>query len=299
MPIVGERSKFSCLKIYDDTSSSSDGDNSTKLMGKMTPSQNKKHGNQKKSATCKSSSGFIVHSIPQKRKNKGKKTKKMPIVMEDGFIVQDGDGDYMEKKYHEDLQQAMENSREMASTASADPVQEIASSDVHAESWMEQETLRTKDADEVLISEIDLQASALFTKNDGPQKAKEQHLVALYRSKLVETLRQVVLDKEVKLKTESELTKYKSRYKKLCELLKDAEGMFYIFILAASSITFFNSEFQLNEKTHMAADLEKARTVEKELSCQIGELRGELMQARSKIRELELKYKELVSKQQH
>uniref|UniRef100_A0AAF5PYL4 Uncharacterized protein n=1 Tax=Wuchereria bancrofti TaxID=6293 RepID=A0AAF5PYL4_WUCBA len=278
MPIVGERSKFSCLKIYDDTSSSSDGDNSTKLMGKMTPSQNKKHGNQKKSATCKSSSGFIVHSIPQKRKNKGKKTKKMPIVMEDGFIVQDGDGDYMEKKYHEDLQQAMENSREMASTASADPVQEIASSDVHAESWMEQETLRTKDADEVLISEIDLQASALFTKNDGPQKAKEQHLVALYRSKLVETLRQVVLDKEVKLKTESELTKYKSRYKKLCELLKDAE---------------------VNEKTHMAADLEKARTVEKELSCQIGELRGELMQARSKIRELELKYKELVSKQQH
>ncbi len=39
MPIVGERSKFSCLKIYDDTSSSSDGDNGTKLMSKVTPSQ--------------------------------------------------------------------------------------------------------------------------------------------------------------------------------------------------------------------------------------------------------------------
>ncbi len=68
-------------------------------------------------------------------------------------------------------------------------------------------------------------------------------MVALYRSKLVETLRQVMLDKEVKLKTESELTKYKSRYKKLCELLKDAEGMFHIFILAASSVAFFNSEY--------------------------------------------------------
>ncbi|VDO23000.1 unnamed protein product [Brugia timori] len=283
---------FSCLKIYDDTSSSSDGDNGTKLMSKVTPSQNKKHENQKKSATCKNSSGFIVHSIPQKRKNKGKKTKKasIPIVMEDGFKVQDGDGDYMEKKYHEDLQQAMENSREVASTASADPVQEIASSDVHTESWMEQETVRTKDAVEALISEIDLQASALSTKDDGLQKTKEQHLVALYRSKLVETLRQMMLDKEVKLKTESELTKYKSRYKKLCELLKDAEGI---------ELKIFTIVLTVNEKTHMAADLEKARTVEKELSCQIGELRGELMQARSKIRELEMKYKELVSKQQH
>lgn len=55
----------------------------------------------------------------------------------------------------------------------------------------------------------------------------------------------------------------------------------------------------MNEKAHMAADLEKARTVEKELSAEIGELRGELMQARSKIRELEMKYKELASKQQH
>ncbi len=59
----------------------------------------------------------------------------------------------------------------------------------------------------------------------------------------METLRQMMLDKEVKLKTESELTKYKSRYKKLCELLKDAEGMFHIFILAASSVAFFNSEY--------------------------------------------------------
>lgn len=55
----------------------------------------------------------------------------------------------------------------------------------------------------------------------------------------------------------------------------------------------------VNEKTHMAADLEKARTVERELSSQIGELRGELMQARSKIRELEMKCKELTAKQQH
>lgn len=53
-------------------------------------------------------------------------------------------------------------------------------------------------------------------------------MVALYRSKLMETLRQMMLEKEVKLKAESEVTKYKTRYKKLCELLKDAEGMFLI-----------------------------------------------------------------------
>lgn len=46
----------------------------------------------------------------------------------------------------------------------------------------------------------------------------------------------------------------------------------------------------------MAADLEKAQKVENELSSQIGELRGELMQARSKIRELEVKNKELSSR---
>ncbi|KAM3720734.1 G kinase-anchoring protein [Dirofilaria immitis] len=278
MPIVGEQSKFSCLKIYDDTNSSSD-DNGTKLMNKSTRNQNKNHGNEKKSATYKSGNGgLIVHSIPQKPKNKGKKTKKASVIVEDGFIVQDGNEDYLEKKYREDLQQAIENSRKMASTVSTDHVQKTTLSDVHTDSRVEQEPVRTKDPVEMLISEIDSQASALFTKNDGPQKTKEQHLVALYRSKLMETLRQMMLENQVKLNAESEVTKYKSRYKKLCELLKDAE---------------------VNEKAHMAADLEKARTVEKELSCQIGELRGELMQARSKIRELEVKYKELVSKQQH
>ncbi|MCP9260337.1 Ubiquitin-conjugating enzyme E2 G2 [Dirofilaria immitis] len=266
MPIVGEQSKFSCLKIYDDTNSSSD-DNGTKLMNKSTRNQNKNHGNEKKSATYKSGNGGLIASV----------------IVEDGFIVQDGNEDYLERNTARyplfvDLQQAIENSRKMASTVSTDHVQKTTLSDVHTDSRVEQEPVRTKDPVEMLISEIDSQASALFTKNDGPQKTKEQHLVALYRSKLMETLRQMMLENQVKLNAESEVTKYKSRYKKLCELLKDAE---------------------VNEKAHMAADLEKARTVEKELSCQIGELRGELMQARSKIRELEVKYKELVSKQQH
>ncbi|VDM91403.1 unnamed protein product [Onchocerca ochengi] len=270
MPIVGERSKFSCLKIYDDTSSSSD-ENGTKLMDKATLRQSKNHGNQKKPATYKSDNdGFIVHTISQKRKNKGKKAKKTSVVVEDGFIVQDGNEDYLEKKYREDLQQAIENSRKMTSTASTDCVQETAQSNVHKESPIEQESVRTEDPVEMLMSEVDSQASALFTKSDGPQKTKEQHLVALYRSKLVETLRRMMLENEAKLNAESE------KRPKFCNL---------------SSM--------VNEKAHMAADLEKARTVEKELSAEIGELRGELMQARSKIRELEMKYKELASKQQH
>uniref|UniRef100_A0A915PMA5 Ubiquitin-conjugating enzyme E2 G2 n=1 Tax=Setaria digitata TaxID=48799 RepID=A0A915PMA5_9BILA len=290
MPIVGERSKFSCLKIYDDTSSSSDSDG-TKLIGK-TAANKKNHVNQKKLTPNKSSGGFIVHPVPQKSKNKGKKGKKGPVIVEGGFIVQDGDDEFLERKYREDLQQAIEHSREMASTASANRVEEKLSSDVITES-IEQEPVRMKDAVEILIAEVDSQASVLFTKTDGLQKAKEQKLVALYRSKLIETLRQMMFEKEVKLKAESEVTKYKNRYKKLCELLKDAEGQ-----LLNNTCTLTYSHF-VNEKTHMAADLEKARTVERELSSQIGELRGELMQARSKIRELEVKHKELASKQQH
>lgn len=43
----------------------------------------------------------------------------------------------------------------------------------------------------------------------------------------------------------------------------------------------------------MTVELEKARNVEAEMGTQIGTLQGELMQARSKIRELENKLKEL------
>lgn len=271
MPFVGERSKFACLKIYDDTGSSSE-DEGSKLMAKTLPTKNKNRGSQK-SADKKTDGGLIVHTIPQKLKNRGKKNKKVPVV-EDGFLVQEGDEDYLEKKYQEDLQKAIKNSLDMASTASS--FQRVSVTEVQVtKSGRQQDQANTKDAVEAQVSDADLQASILLTKTDGPQKAKEQQLVALYRSRLIETLRQLTLENEVKLKAEAEMMKYKSRYKKLCELLKDAE---------------------VNEKAHMAADLEKAQKVENELSSQIGELRGELMQARSKIRELEVKNKELASR---
>lgn len=53
---------------------------------------------------------------------------------------------------------------------------------------------------------------------------REEALVALYRTKLVETLRELSLQKANGLKAEAEATKYRSRYRKMCELLKDAEG---------------------------------------------------------------------------
>uniref|UniRef100_A0A0R3RVC2 TACC_C domain-containing protein n=1 Tax=Elaeophora elaphi TaxID=1147741 RepID=A0A0R3RVC2_9BILA len=305
MSFIGERSRFSCLKIYDDTSSSNDDDNGAKSTGGTAAnSQTKNHRNQKKSPATYKSGGLIVHAIPQKRKNRNKKTKKMSNVVEGGFGMQDGDGDSVNKTCREDLQQVTENNREMPSTASVDPMLEIALSNelicFQFQLRMEDESA-WKDEVKMLISEVDSQASAVFTKNDGPQKIKEQYLVALYRSKLVETLRQMMLGNEVKLKAEEEVVKYKGRYKKLCELLKDAEGEFHIFILILFPVVYgtFITLLLVNEKAHMAADLEKARTVEQELSSQIGELRGELMQARSKIRELEMKYKELASKQQH
>uniref|UniRef100_A0A914S2V1 Uncharacterized protein n=1 Tax=Parascaris equorum TaxID=6256 RepID=A0A914S2V1_PAREQ len=63
--------------------------------------------------------------------------------------------------------------------------------------------------------------------------------------------------------------------------------------ILTSTTSYFLLDYPVNEKAHMTAELEKARNVEAEMGTQIGMLQGELMQARSKIRELENKLKEL------
>ncbi|VDN03474.1 unnamed protein product [Thelazia callipaeda] len=253
MPIVAQRSKFSCLKIYDDSTSSSD-ENGDRLKKNSSSNKIKKCGDQ----AVAGRSGLVVHPVPQRPKKRGKKKKK-------------------------DCEQAAQNIQEFTHCLRESLP---SNADVENSNSTEDKSEQPKSAIEMLVSELDSKATDLLTKNDGPQKVvrarynffrenltlypKELQLVALYRLKLLEMHQNLVAETQARLQTEAELIKYKSRYKKLCELLKDAE---------------------VNEKTHMAAELEKARVVESELSTEIGELRGELMQAQSKIRSLEMKRK--------
>lgn len=57
----------------------------------------------------------------------------------------------------------------------------------------------------------------------------------------------MMLQNEVKLKAEAEVTKYRNRYKKLCELLKDAEGKLYICSCSCYNLKLFllDSEYEM------------------------------------------------------
>ncbi|VDN43035.1 unnamed protein product [Gongylonema pulchrum] len=129
----------------------------------------------------------------------------------------------LERKYQKDLQTALELSREMAISA-ASPSQET-SLEMATKSNKEKEQ-RGAESDnvELLTADVDKEASNLLTKTGGSTTSRERQLVALYRTKLLEVLRQQKLDNDIRKKAEEEMTKYRSRYKKLCQLLNDAEG---------------------------------------------------------------------------
>uniref|UniRef100_A0A9J2P422 Uncharacterized protein n=1 Tax=Ascaris lumbricoides TaxID=6252 RepID=A0A9J2P422_ASCLU len=264
--LAGQQSKFAVLKIDDDSESSSE-DEGKRLVANAAKGR---AGGSKKGGKG-NSAGLVVHVIPPKPKLKGKKAKKLqPQVMDsDGFIVQDADEDFIERKFREDLREALKNSRESASNATQSPPTAARSSQPPVEKT---EEASEKNAMEVLVSDLDKQASAVMSRTDGPSKARETQLITLYRTRLLETLAQLTVQTEAAVKAEAEANKYRNRYKRICELLRDAE---------------------VNEKAHMTVELEKARNVEAEMGTQIGTLQGELMQARSKIRELENKLKEL------
>uniref|UniRef100_A0A183UXP1 TACC_C domain-containing protein n=1 Tax=Toxocara canis TaxID=6265 RepID=A0A183UXP1_TOXCA len=297
MPFLsGQQSKFAVLKIDDDSSSSSEGEGnkSVSLDGK-----GRSGGTKKRDKVT--NSGLLVHVISQKPKQKGKKAKKMitsltkislhcntygvkkmkyfqlqpQVVDSDGFIVQDADEDYIEKKFREDLREALKNSRESASNVHTPPPTSAQTSETSVEKV---ENVSDKNPAETVIADLDKRATELLNREGGQNKARERQLMTLYRAKLLETLTQLTVQTEAALKAEAEANKYRNRYKRICELLRDAE---------------------VNEKAHLTVELEKARKMEAELSTQVGTLQGELMQARTRIHELEVRLREQAQAVKH
>ncbi|VDN30081.1 unnamed protein product [Gongylonema pulchrum] len=241
MDSFGGRSRFSCLKIDDDTDSSGDDDRESESKGKAQQlSQKKVRGNQKEEKKA-STGGLIVHPVVQKQKNKSKKKKKKKVrgnqkeekkAVTGGLIVHSGGlivhpvaqkQKNKSKKKKKDLQTALELSREMAISA-ASPSQETSLEMAMKSNKEKEQRGAESDSAELLTADIDKEASNLFTKTGGSTTSRERQLVALYRTKLLEVLRQQKLDNDIRKKAEEEMTKYRSRYKKLCQLLNDAEG---------------------------------------------------------------------------
>uniref|UniRef100_A0A0M3J3K9 TACC_C domain-containing protein n=1 Tax=Anisakis simplex TaxID=6269 RepID=A0A0M3J3K9_ANISI len=168
----------------------------------------------------------------------------------------------------------LKNSRESVSSSPPPPQQLAASRAKTTEPPPDKKAsvVVARDPAEALIDDLDKQAEALINKASGAEKLRETQLMSFYRKRLLDTIRELNAKSEALTKANADVEKYRSRYKKICELLRDAE---------------------VNEKAHMAAELDKARRVETELSTQIGTLQGELMQAKSKIHELEVKVREL------
>uniref|UniRef100_A0A0N5ASN1 GKAP1 n=1 Tax=Syphacia muris TaxID=451379 RepID=A0A0N5ASN1_9BILA len=271
MPIA-EQSKFACLKVEDDTSS--DEERSVKF-GKV-------KGNAGLKSTKKGSGSLIVHVVPQKAKNKGKKGKKAPqVVDETGLIIQDLNVDAAEMKYREELRQALKESYEasLKTVQNSNPEAKLstapdtAAAKVEKSEDCEKVEASNKSPVESLLKELDKKAKEVAAEvgSDGLSKSVGR-AVLVYRKKLMDILEENSRLTEKLVQTQNNVDKYRSRCIKLCEILKDVE---------------------LNEKADLIVQLEKAHQVETELGNQVGTLRGELMQATSKNREYEAKIKEL------
>lgn len=87
-------------------------------------------------------------------------------------------------------------------------------------------------------------------------------LLSLYRAKLEEASAEMETLRAGKAAAEAEAEKYKGRYKKLCELLKDAE---------------------VKEKAQLLVELEKSTALRQELGEEMAELSAQLAQATSRL----------------
>uniref|UniRef100_A0A914V4W2 Uncharacterized protein n=1 Tax=Plectus sambesii TaxID=2011161 RepID=A0A914V4W2_9BILA len=285
MPVLaGQKSKFAVLKIDDESSSDDD-------EGFTTVSSNRRPGSGKTGGTTKKVGGLVVHALPQKPKAKGKKAKKKPNVVVDGegitpnvvvdgegITVQEEEGDHADYTFQQDLRLALEKSRleqEQTSERTKEPRQSSSSKvgtkpsstkPTQAEAKVE----KKENPVEILLNQIDQEAASIVKKetSSGPvdRDLLKTALVSLYRNKLLKVLVELNESTTTSVQYQSELKKYKERYKKLCELLKDVE---------------------VKEKAQLMVELERASKIETELSSQISDLQGKLEQAKSRIHELE------------
>ncbi|VDM56617.1 unnamed protein product [Angiostrongylus costaricensis] len=93
----------------------------------------------------------------------------------------------------------------------------------------------------------------------------DSEVIQFYKKKLAEALDQAATAKQETQSVQAELERYRTRYRKLVELFRDAE---------------------LTEKAKLIIELDKTRTSEAELSSQLVVTQKELEQCKSKLRAL-------------
>lgn len=252
------RSKFACLYIGDDSD-----EEFTVVRGNKSSSKMNNSCGSKSMVTKQPKSGgqLIVHAV-QKRPRAKKANREKVVDGATGLIVQGADDHYLaEQKYREDLKQAMRESAQLAMVNSslAHP-ERNASSDLENKEG-DQNTppvgkiLRATDDE----SQKQNSPSFKFEENTDPE------VIQLYKKKLAEALDQAATAKQETQSVQAELERYRTRYRKLVELFRDAE---------------------LTEKAKLIIDLDKTRTSEAELSSQLVVTQKELEQCKSKLRAL-------------
>ncbi|KJH49925.1 hypothetical protein DICVIV_03955 [Dictyocaulus viviparus] len=246
------RSKFACLYIDDDSDEgfTTDGKKSSKISDCQ---RGDKH--------VKNSGKLIVHAVEKRPKTK--KTNKGKIVDKaTGLIVQGADEQYIsEQKYREDLKQAMERSTHANSRSSVVQPEATMFSDLENKESVDD---KLSPLDKVLRQNGE-ELQRLDSLNIDGEENSDPVIVELYKRKLNEAVDQMIVAKEEKQSAQAELEKYKTRYKKLVELFRDAE---------------------VADKAKLITELEKSRNSEAELASQLIVTQKELEQYKSKLRAL-------------
>ncbi|KAF8365733.1 hypothetical protein PRIPAC_83562 [Pristionchus pacificus] len=181
--------------------------------------------------------GLVLHPVGKKTK-KGTKNKAKVIDEETGFVVQDAPDNYNEdKKFQQQLKEALRESEEQSQ-------------------MVKESLIAAMNPEDITVAAI---AKELSSASMGTASIREKMLEL---QGIAHTSR---LEAEAARAT---LSDYKKRYKKVVEILFEAE---------------------VHERADLAKKLVVSRQVEKDLSEQVDDLRVDLERARTKIHELETK----------
>ncbi|KAL6731753.1 hypothetical protein Aduo_002586 [Ancylostoma duodenale] len=249
--MLESRSKFACLNIDDDS------DEEFTSVSKSKKGGPHGAGGQR----MKNGGNLIVHAIEKKPKAKRGNKQAKVVDSATGLVVQGADENYAaEQKYREDLKRAMRESAQMA-------VNRSPSSNSEKTPPPPAEVLQNEQHNPSLIDKI-LDSIEEESKKQAGLNADAKGdpvVVALYRSKLTEAVEEMIKANEKAQAAHADVEKYRTKYRKLVELFRDAE---------------------LSEKAKLVMDLEKTRSSEAELASQLVIAQKELEQYRSKLRAL-------------
>ncbi|KAK5986390.1 hypothetical protein GCK32_000365 [Trichostrongylus colubriformis] len=248
------RSKFACLNIDDD----SDEEFTRVSNNKAASKKGAQNGNG--GPDMKNGGKLVVHAVEKRPKAK-KGNKEKVVDPTTGLIVQGVDEKYAaEQKYREDLKQAL---RESTHTTAKSKAPSSSEKEVSIPSKAEEHTPSMVDK---VLAAIDEESRKQGIKS-SPNSEKDAHplVIALYRSKLTEMIEETLKANEKVQAAQTEVEKYRTKYRKLVELFRDTE---------------------VTEKAKLVMDLEKARSTEAELASQLAVMQRELEQCKSKLRAL-------------